>query len=469
MSGEEAAPKLGTRKGKRKKKKKAKPPSPTPRSLSGSGRLVRLPSVTEDLSSTPRLASPEKNDVELISPAPALPPLTEVAHKMDESDGEEKDDRPITMRPLNGMRYRTHGGNMRRVQSACAGPHGVMASSDDDHFGMRAFDYNEPDSDAEKRLFSQTHVPRARPSFAVASSRMRRAQSTGQLPPEPHLFFKYYSKDARSLLRHRHNSHFLPSSSPLEPVKSARSWVQCLKIAMFVLQSALSVFVIYMSFSNISTITYWNPYLKVVHYSGRMLFPVLDGLLGATIADYWLWAGSQLGYYRALGRFSGTYRKLTSRTPFVPEGADELEQVLSFMHWVFDFLYFPTEHLALVEWEAAVFGIKSKVFFERINAVVWYWRQVFMVCLLAYSLYYGTLALEPLATTLYVVSTVADLLCAYSFLPTAKKRYSTYTGRVWSLFYTRNIAIGLGIHGFFGVADGLAQIGLRWVYYTAQS
>eukprot|EP00754_Rhynchopus_humris_P036946 Rhum_TRINITY_DN19044_c0_g2::Rhum_TRINITY_DN19044_c0_g2_i1::g.169070::m.169070 len=303
-----------------------------------------------------------------------------------------------------------------------------------------------------------------------------RTQSEYQLRRSNSFFTHEYSERAERLLATRNNSHFLPSrrqrreSEELEERAAAgthrrrRAWKQACRG----LETLLSAAVVYTSFSNIALITHWNPYVKVVQFGGRALFPVLDEWVGVAAADRSLWVGSMLGYFRALGRMSGTYRKLSERHVGVAmEGTSPVEQVLAQLHWVFDLLYFPTEHLALFEWETLqVLGAHQRLFFMYVNAVVWYWRQVTMVALLAYAICCNTLALPVGAQMLYVTSMVMDLLCAYSFMPhkTAAVEATPAAAKRLACLYSRNLTFGLGMTGCFGVAEGLCQITLRWCY-----
>ena len=371
--------------------------------------------------------------------------------------------------------------SMRRVRSAHAMEYTTMsaASSEESalhsftyprNIGLERFEYGEPDtSDASqatvlKRPLLARDQLRMRSLRDRTQGRIKRSQSTGQLPERRVAFFAApYSEETRTLLRQRTNSHFLPSSLPLKSIETQKKRVMAVRVVGFMIQMLLSMAVIYTSFANIQLIMYWNPYVKVTQFAGRMLFPFINAAFGITAADYTLWMGSQLGYYRALGRFSGTYRKLIEQSR-VPQGDSAVEFILNQLHWLFDFLYFPTEHLALVEWEAVVFGIKSKLFFERINAVVWYWRQVFMVCLLLCSFYYESLGLDAFPATVYFISVIADLCCAYAFLPLAKRRPHHPTEYLKSWCVTRTFTLGLGLHGFLGVTEGLCQLALRWVF-----
>ena len=303
-----------------------------------------------------------------------------------------------------------------------------------------------------------------------------RTQSEYQLRRSNSFFTHEYSERAERLLATRNNSHFLPSrrqrreSEELEERaaegthRRRRAWKQACRGV----EALLSAAVVYTSFSNIALITHWNPYVKVVQFGGRALFPVLDEWVGVAAADRSLWVGSMLGYFRALGRMSGTYRKLSERHVGVAmEGTSQAERMLAQLHWVFDLLYFPTEHLALFEWETLqVLGTHQRLFFMYVNAVVWYWRQVTMVALLAYAIWCNTLALPVGAQVLYVTSMVMDLLCAYSFMPhkTAAVEATPAAARRLAWLYSRNLTFGLGMTGCFGVAEGLCQITLRWCY-----
>eukprot|EP01064_Diplonema_japonicum_P015963 TRINITY_DN24005_c0_g1_i1.p1 TRINITY_DN24005_c0_g1~~TRINITY_DN24005_c0_g1_i1.p1 ORF type:complete len:486 (+),score=89.01 TRINITY_DN24005_c0_g1_i1:34-1491(+) len=304
----------------------------------------------------------------------------------------------------------------------------------------------------------------------------KRSQSTGKLPSENfanpmsvmhrRTFFGEYSDETRRLLKQRTNSHFLPISRDMLKADNTNAVQRFLRnVVLYLLESVklcLMFAAVYLSFYDIKFITKWNPYLKIAHYSGRMLFPLLDTLLGVAAADLSLWLGGQIGFYRALGRLSGTYRKFEAGIA-PPQSAETLEVTLYYAHWVLDFLYFPTEHLGLVEWK--IFGVKTNLFFSQMNAVVWYWRQVLQMCLLLHAVSNQAFAVSSLALFLYSLNLFVDMLTAYAFLPPyAPGPKCNIISVVYSFFCTRRFAIGLGTHGLLGVADGVIQIILRYQF-----
>eukprot|EP01060_Flectonema_neradi_P012025 TRINITY_DN18948_c0_g1_i1.p1 TRINITY_DN18948_c0_g1~~TRINITY_DN18948_c0_g1_i1.p1 ORF type:complete len:494 (+),score=51.63 TRINITY_DN18948_c0_g1_i1:85-1566(+) len=332
-------------------------------------------------------------------------------------------------------------------------------------------------SASASNLFFSSTAKIVRPADPFSEGNMvqkRRANSTSELLKDQlirrrTLFESDYSTEARSLLKRRNNSHFLPSYHPEPLPKKTRKRIRAIHLFTAVLKTLLSALVVYTSFVNIAIITHFNPLLKVLHYSGRMLFPILDAAVNFEAADNSLWLAGQLGYFRALGRFSGTYRKLFVSTSSPPPSAGTLELVLYYLHWLLDFLYFPTEHLGLVEWEAYVFGIKSRLFFVQANAVVWYWRQIVMLALCIHACYTERLALSAGASLFYFAAVIADLMTAYAFLPFAPSSKSpkapkTLKGKIFIWLTTRNFTVGLGMCGFFGVCEGLIQMALRHYY-----
>eukprot|EP01064_Diplonema_japonicum_P020807 TRINITY_DN30382_c0_g1_i1.p1 TRINITY_DN30382_c0_g1~~TRINITY_DN30382_c0_g1_i1.p1 ORF type:complete len:419 (+),score=42.49 TRINITY_DN30382_c0_g1_i1:45-1259(+) len=271
------------------------------------------------------------------------------------------------------------------------------------------------------------------------------------------MFFGEYSMETKRLLRTRNNSHFLPSTRA-----TGVSKLTSLSRAGGHLLGALSIWA---SFYYIAVITLWNPYLKILHYSGRMLFPVLDRVVGVNAADYSLWLGGQLGFYRALGRVTGGWRMIQAGVS-APPRAEGLGLLLYYLHWIFGFLYFPSEHLGLVAWEGTrILGVKPQHFFVQVNAVVWYWRQVFSLLLLCHAVSSETFAVPTFPAMLYALSLAADLFTAYAFLPSFKYRPSRpVSSLMHRIFISRTCTIGLGTHGLLGVADGLLQVILRSHY-----
>ncbi|KAJ9449112.1 hypothetical protein DIPPA_21100 [Diplonema papillatum] len=286
-----------------------------------------------------------------------------------------------------------------------------------------------------------------------------------------------YSKDALMLLRRRNNSHFLPSMLPEHQGWEVPAEQRFMKRTFVVLgwlyswlHTVLAWYIIYLTIKDPGVIRMYSPYFKVVQFSGRMLFPVLDAFVGLKYADAALWVGSQIGYFRALGRISGNWLKLNSNAS-PPPSAGALESSLFYLHWTLDFLYFPTETLGLIEWKARSWAAKPKVLFQQMNVVVWFWRQVLIVALMVHALATGTLSLSWHAAALYSISIATDLLSAYGFLPLSYyAKHSCHrpgTGvphRIWSALTTRSYTFGIGFHGVLGVLEGSSVIALRNMY-----
>ena len=500
MTDKAAAAKcVGGKKGKRRKK----------------GKKVDLPPLKVDppeedvvelvSPATVELASPEKvNITSPDSPELVLPETDESVRRREEEQSalwdqidDEHMDLPEGTSPSCESEPLLDDPTRRRSRSLSHSTFRTDSSSDDSIFKKTSFGKEmnglilwpnnrmaspltsplSQSASANNLYFSST-AKIVRPDFNESHFiQKKRANSTSELLPDHVMrrrktFFETdYSTEARSLLKKRNNSHFLPSykSEPLPRKSKKRTRVKhAVTSALHFLVSAI---VVYTSFSNIALITQFNPILKVIHYSGRMLFPLLDAVVSLEAADGSLWLAGQLGYFRALGRFSGTYRKLFLSTSSPPPSAGTLELALYYLHWLLDFLYFPTEHLGLVEWEAFdIFGIKSKLFFVQANAVVWYWRQIIMLALCIHACYTERLALSAGASLLYFAAVIADLMTAYAFLPFApapksSKAPTTLQGKAITWFTTRNFTVGLGTCGSFGVCEGLIQMTLRY-YYT---